>query len=47
MPVEDPEPFIGAIKFSARLDLEQISLFVDGHVLSLEPVQQRDLLRPQ
>jgi hypothetical protein len=33
MPVEDPEPLIGAVKFSGRLDLEQIILFVDGHEL--------------
>jgi hypothetical protein len=31
MPVKDPEPFIGAVKFSTRLDLEQIILFLDGH----------------
>jgi hypothetical protein len=33
MPVEDPEPLIGAVKFFARLDLEQICLFLDGHYL--------------
>jgi hypothetical protein len=38
MPVEDPEPLIGAVKFLARLDLEQIiegtigaRPFLDGH----------------
>jgi hypothetical protein len=31
MPVEDPEPLIGAVKFFTRLDLDQIILFVDGH----------------
>ena len=32
MPVEDPEPLIGAVKFFMRLDLEQIILFLDGHL---------------
>jgi hypothetical protein len=35
MPVEDPEPFIGAVKFFTRLDLDQIILFVDGHYLKI------------
>ena len=35
MPVEDPEPLIGAVKFFTRLDLDQIILFVDGHYLKI------------
>jgi hypothetical protein len=33
MPVEDPEHLIGGAKFFARLDLDQIFLFLDGHYL--------------
>ena len=31
MPVEDPEPLIGAVKFYVRRDLDQIILFLEGH----------------
>ena len=37
MPVEDPEPLIGAVKFFVRLDLDQICLFLDGHQLAKKP----------
>jgi hypothetical protein len=33
MPVEDPEPLIGAVKNSARLKLDENISFLDGHQL--------------
>jgi hypothetical protein len=37
MPVEDPEAFIGAVKFFESLDLDPIGLFLDGHYLMTGP----------
>ena len=31
MPVEDPKPLIGTIKFIIRHDLEQLCLLIDGY----------------
>ena len=41
MPVEDPEPLIGAVKFFVRLDLNQIWLFLDGHLLIFRGILMR------
>jgi hypothetical protein len=41
MPVEDPEPLIGAVKFFVRLDLNQICLFLDGHLLIFRGILMR------
>jgi hypothetical protein len=46
MPLEDPESFIGAVKFFESLDLDPIGLFLDGHSLKENYAEKRRFYQP-